>query len=342
MSSRRAFVRALANAEFTRADPEVEQHLLALFDDDAIDWQHLARPAASLLLLDPELRESQLLHAFLRQTVNTSWRMEQRLLALRARAVSPRLAESLARQAQLNGVWGGEDGAGVATVREQYERYPYPFWLSLDRPETTDDLRAEILIAGCGTGRDAIVLALRHPRARVTAIDISASSLAYASRKAAELRVPNIEFHQQDLLTLRDAQYDAIHSVGVLHHLPDPVAGLRALAACLRDAGTMHIGVYSREARAWLREWRAIGGDAHTDDELRAARRRILSAAGDRLPELENLDFFHLGHFRDTLYHPHELDLTRDDVEAMVRDAGLVADEIEVEGSMYMCRLRKR
>ena len=230
----------------------------------------------------------------------------------------------------------------MQAVREQYEIYPYPFWLSLDRPESTDDLRAEILIAGCGTGRDAIVLALRHPHSRVTAIDISESSLAYGARKAAEIGVPNIAFRRQDLRELGGVSYDEIHSVGVLHHLPDPSEGLTALASCLRDDGEMHIGVYSREARAWLREWRTIGGDAETDDELRAARRRILTAAGERIHELESLDFFHLGHFRDTLYHPHEIELTRNDVEEMIRAAGLVAVEIAMRGSMYMCRLRKR
>ena len=37
--------------------------------------------------------------------------------------------------------------------------------------------------------------------------------------------------------------------MGVLHHLPDPVKGLRALAERLNEGGIMHIFVYSALGR---------------------------------------------------------------------------------------------
>jgi len=93
--------------------------------------------------------------------------------------------------------------AGTSTsVRDQYEESPYPRWLSLDvqtpRPManvlqdlfpyfSTPDFGTagiETLIAGCGTGKHAILSATRFDNCSVTAIDLSRSSLAYAKRSA--------------------------------------------------------------------------------------------------------------------------------------------------------------
>ena len=41
----------------------------------------------------------------------------------------------------------------------------------------------EALVAGCGTGRQSVELAQRHPAARILAIDLSLTSLSYALRK---------------------------------------------------------------------------------------------------------------------------------------------------------------
>ena len=46
--------------------------------------------------------------------------------------------------------------------------------------------RPDILIAGCGTGQQSIGAAQRFPDARVLAIDLSLTSLAYAVRKSRE------------------------------------------------------------------------------------------------------------------------------------------------------------
>jgi len=180
---------------------------------------------------------------------------------------------------------------------------------------------------------------LKHPRARVAGIDISAASLAYATRKAAELGATNVVFRQADLRELgEDERYDVITSVGVLHHLADPLEGLRALARHLRAEGTMTIGVYSREARAPLAEFRALAGD---ERDLRRARKRIFDALpAHRHAELESIDFFELGHFRDTLFHAHEVELSRDELLAMIDAAGLTVVSLEHDGgSMFLATL---
>jgi SAM-dependent methyltransferase len=388
VTSRRAFVRQLANVEFTRATPELIPHLLALFDDPSIDHQDLARPVASILLRD-ETNED-LLDAYLRRCINTSYALEQRFVALRRAIVLEevrpplRLLESLAIQAFHNGyVWpvsedvipsaardpGGwcamlyapprpgsladarDDVARVfvdepaeearlagtlidevpfdavtAAVRAQYEEHPYPRWLSLHRRDVIDDGPRRILVAGCGTGRDAIALALQHPSSTIDAIDISRRSLGYAMRKARELGATNIRFRLADLRRI-DGSYDAIHAIGVLHHLADPVEGLRALRNLLAPGGELVAAIYSRRGRESLQRLRALGGDA---TDLRAARARIFAALDEReRTEIEDLDFFDLGHFRDTLYHARQIELTPLELDAAIRDAGLVFERFD-------------
>ena len=105
---------------------------------------------------------------------------------------------------------------------------------------------AEILIAGCGTGRHSIAVARTYPDARILAIDISRASLAYARRKTREEGLSNIEYAQADILDLGTIarSFDRIEACGVLHHLADPRAGWRGLIGLLRPAGVMRVGLY--------------------------------------------------------------------------------------------------
>ena len=49
----------------------------------------------------------------------------------------------------------------------------------------------DVLIAGCGTGQHSIESAMRFEKAKVLAVDLSLSSLAYAKRKTNELNIKN-------------------------------------------------------------------------------------------------------------------------------------------------------
>ena len=109
----------------------------------------------------------------------------------------------------------------------------------------------EILIAGCGTGQHAITTASKYKNAEIFALDLSFNSLAYAKRKAEELNCKNINFIQGDLLDLRklNKKFDIIESVGVLHHMADPLVGWECLTDCLKKDSLMLIGLYSEKAR---------------------------------------------------------------------------------------------
>ena len=60
--------------------------------------------------------------------------------------------------------------------------------------------------------------------------------------------INNVIFAQGDVLFL-EGQYDRIECTGVLHHLKDPEAGFRRLAACLKPGGVIQVMVYAEGNR---------------------------------------------------------------------------------------------
>ena len=158
-------------------------------------------------------------------------------------------------------------------VRSFYERMPYPAPLtSLDQHRDlyknqdrrrvhyhlmwpTERLRGnqEILVAGCGTSQ-AARYALREPDARVTAIDISDTSLRYTRELQGKYQLENLDLHKLSIenVTELGRTFDHVVCTGVLHHLPDPDEGLRALRRVLRPLGAMHLMVYALYGRTGI------------------------------------------------------------------------------------------
>lgn len=241
----------------------------------------------------------------------------------------------------------GEPGRPASrAVRAQYESHPYPRWHAPPPPRRAD-IRAHLatlpgidraalpaaplmtLVAGCGTGYEAIDLARTDPGLAITALDLSRASLAFAKRNAAELGLARIAFVQGDLLDLDPAahRYDLITCTGVLHHLADPLAGLRRLAAILAPGGVLRIALYSRRARALVCEAHALiaARGWQGDDGIRSLRAHILALPpGEPLARLaESDDFWSLAGCRDLLFHvlEHQYDLPA--IGRMLDAAGL-------------------
>jgi SAM-dependent methyltransferase len=122
------------------------------------------------------------------------------------------------------------------------------------RKPPTDQIR--ILDAGCGTGVSTEYLIYLNPHAEIVAIDLSENALAIAQKRcqqsgvAAKHQAP-ITFQQMQLENAAQlsGEFDLINSVGVLHHLPDPHKGIKALAQKLAKGGIMHIFVYAELGR---------------------------------------------------------------------------------------------
>lgn len=216
-------------------------------------------------------------------------------------------------------------------VREFYERLPYPApFTSLDEHrdlyKNPDRRRAqfhlawpaeplrggqEILIAGCGTSQ-AARYALRQPEDRITAIDISETSLRHTRDLQRKYGLENLELHQLSVEAVGTLghSFDQVVCTGVLHHLPDPDLGLRALRDVLRPQGAMHLMVYARYGRTgiyMMQEYcRLLGIDA-SNEEL-----RDLGTAIEALPADHPIaglmrgtkDFRHPDALADALLHP--------------------------------------
>ncbi|MEY4708387.1 MAG: hypothetical protein RJB58_2110 [Pseudomonadota bacterium] len=229
--------------------------------------------------------------------------------------------------------------AGSQAVQAQYEENPYPRWVRAGTAQAQDltfYLRQsfpyvtvaqvgsgeciDILIAGCGTGRNAIETTQKFTGARTLAVDLSLSSLAHAARKSREMGL-EIEYAQADLLALGDIdrRFDLIEAVGVLHHLADPLAGWRVLLSLLRPGGVMLLGFYSEVARQNLPH--SAGRSA---DDVRRERQRLMQTSDQRDVLLASADFFTTSTCRDLLFHVQEHHLTLASIGRFLDDQGLV------------------
>ena len=246
-------------------------------------------------------------------------------------------------------------------VQRQYEENPYPRWIMANpgsKPETVDvALRRifpfatfqplgkrdelDILIAGCGTGQHPIGEAQRFQGARVLAIDLSISSLCYAKRKTQELNLTSIEYAHADLLKLGSLgrSFDIIESVGVLHHLSDPLAGWRTLLSLLRPGGFMYLGFYSEVARrniVRIRSFIAEQGYGSTADEIRRCRQNLveLDKSANFGTTTKVQDFFSLSDCRDLLFHVQEHRMTLTGIDVFLRENNLVFLGFEIDDTV--------
>jgi len=107
-----------------------------------------------------------------------------------------------------------------------------------------------ILVAGCGTSQ-AAKYAARYPAARVVGIDVSDSSLNHARELADRFGLDNLELRRLAVEAVGelDTPFDHIVCTGVLHHLADPGAGLRALRHVLAPEGAMYLMLYATYGR---------------------------------------------------------------------------------------------
>ena len=150
--------------------------------------------------------------------------------------------------------WRRFDQSAVsnAEVRRRFGEYFALFpWDRLPRDAVGFD-------AGCGSGRWAALVAPRV--GRLHCVDASAAALSVAQKGLVGLS--NVDFHAAplDAMPLPDNSMDFGYSLGVLHHLPDPAAGLAACVNKLKRGAPMLVYIYyAFENRpAWFRLlWRA-------------------------------------------------------------------------------------
>jgi SAM-dependent methyltransferase len=164
-----------------------------------------------------------------------------------------------------------------AQLAAQYEAFPYPrrdpreearrlvvgspghlreidYWIFGARRSAARPLHA--LFAGGGTGDGTLMLAQQMATAgragSVTWLDRSAAALKIAQARAEVRGLRNIVWESRSLLDLGGSglgPFDYIDCCGVLHHLPDPGEGLRALTSVLAPDGGLGLMVYAPHGR---------------------------------------------------------------------------------------------
>jgi len=245
-------------------------------------------------------------------------------------------------------------------VAAQYEAHPYPQWNSIQMPAEAsartslqrffpaDSLRFmeqqpfKVLIAGCGTGQQAIAAAVRYgPHADVLGIDLSRASLGYARLKAEQSEIGNLRLAQSDILTAEesDERFDIIEAIGVLHHMAEPFKGWQALIRSLKPGGLMLVGLYSATARqhiAQLRSEADYPGPDCDDDAARRYRRGLIAREdGDAVALRASHDFFTLSEFRDLVLHEHERPIVLSEIEAFLDQNALTFRGFQLPGPLH-------
>ena len=216
-------------------------------------------------------------------------------------------------------------------VRNQYEEYPYPRWRYTYSNTPTNFLNIvnghikpnkiqinhkfnnpNVLIAGCGTGNH-ICQAANYLNANILGVDLSLSSLAYAKRKVEELGLKNIDFLHADILQLKDLKkkFDVIESIGVLHHMHDPLQGLKILVDLLEPNGFLLIGLYSEKARQDVikaKDFAKKNKFKNSFSGIRSFRKAIFKERNNL--ELKRLttgrDFYSMSSVKDLIFHAQE------------------------------------
>ncbi|NER33453.1 MAG: class I SAM-dependent methyltransferase [Oscillatoria sp. SIO1A7] len=242
-----------------------------------------------------------------------------------------------------------------SAVQRLYDTYPFPPETLLDEPppgynwrwnwltaynfcmgHKPEHLSIRILDAGCGTGVSTDYLVHLNPGTQVSAIDLSQGALEMARERCRRSGATRAEFHHLSIYDVGQLQgeFDLINCVGVLHHLPDPIRGIKALASKLAPGGIMHIFVYAELGRWEIRLMQEaialLQGDKRGDyeDGVKVGRELFASLPeNNRLVQYEqrrwSMENQRDASFADMYVHPQEIDYNIETLFELIDASGL-------------------
>ncbi|MEC4818174.1 MAG: class I SAM-dependent methyltransferase [Scytonema sp. PMC 1069.18] len=242
-----------------------------------------------------------------------------------------------------------------AAVAKLYNTYPFPPEPLLDEPPPGYNWRwnwlaaynfctgqkpqkqdIRILDAGCGTGVGTEYLVHLNPEAFVVGIDLSAKALEVAKERCQRSGANRVEFHHLSLYDVEQlpGEFDFINCVGVLHHLPDPIRGIQALAKKLRPGGLIHIFVYGElgrwEIQLMQKAIALLQGDKQGDyqDGVQVGRQIFASLPDNNRIVKREKERWALENQRDECFadmyvHPQEIDYNIETLFELIDASGL-------------------
>ncbi|MGB3136549.1 MAG: class I SAM-dependent methyltransferase [Nodosilinea sp.] len=240
-------------------------------------------------------------------------------------------------------------------VARLYNTYPFPPEPILDQPPPGYNWRwywptvhsfctgaapaessVRVLDAGCGTGVSTEYIAHLNPDAEVVGIDLSERAIATASQRCQSSGATNVEFRQLSIYDVDqiDGEFDWINCVGVIHHMPDPLKGLEALATKLSPGGFIHLFVYAavgrREISLMQQAIALVQGRQRGDyrDGVQVGRAIFASLPEENRLRQRERDRWALENQRDECFadmyvHPQEVDYTLDSLFNLINASGL-------------------
>jgi SAM-dependent methyltransferase len=265
----------------------------------------------------------------------------------------------------------------VDGVRAQYEELPYPardprdeairlitgtpshileinHYLFAGRLNFARPFRA--LVAGGGTGDACIMLAQqladRRCPGEVVYLDLSSASREICEARAKARGLRNIQFLTGSLLDLPGmnlGEFDYIDCTGVLHHLPDPAAGMKALASVLQPDGGLGVMLYGQYGRTGVYPLQELlrtlaPKSMATEDRIAMAKRLIRFLPTTNLfrrnPYLNDHVTGGDAGLYDLLLHSIDRAYTVPEIGTLAADAGLrvvaFLEPVRYEPSTYM------
>jgi SAM-dependent methyltransferase len=244
------------------------------------------------------------------------------------------------------------DDPRTDVVNRQYEKWLYPepvqdieAWLNTQY-EVCDPRHAhrilwpdreyqpdmDILIAGCGTNQ-AAVLAYTNPAAKVVGVDISRASLNHQQYLKDKHDLHNLDLRLLPIeeLPALGLDFDLVMSIGVLHHMADPLTGMKALAGCVRPDGAIMASLYAKYGRAGVYLLQSVFRDlglGQDEESLRMVKETMSLLPPDHpvqayLQKSANDVHYDAG-LVDTFLHGRDRAYTVDECIDLVSSAGLV------------------
>jgi ubiquinone/menaquinone biosynthesis C-methylase UbiE len=129
--------------------------------------------------------------------------------------------------------------------------------------EASEQIRdgAKVIDVGCGQGQLAVRLAARRPECTIVAVDQSADMIRRALARSP--RLPNLEFHEADVMSLPfgDGEFSMALAVATIKHWPDRLRGVQEIVRVLEPGGKLGVVDVDRDcslerATRFVEKWR--------------------------------------------------------------------------------------